>query len=147
MRCVIVIDLETTGLESHCEIISIGAIAVNWENGAELDEGRYEGHIVPRMGIPSEVTQVNGFTKENGLLYKNGEIVEDAVGPREGIGSFAEFLSNRAFRYIWDGSTFSHTMHIVLTGPSFTGISICSKITRLQNSCKGKSITEWLKCL
>ena len=100
MRCVIVFDLETTGLESHCEIISIGAIAVNWENGAELDEGRYEGHIVPRMGISSEVTQVNGFTKENGLLYKNGEIVEDAVGPREGIGSFAEFLSNRVFRFM-----------------------------------------------
>ena len=100
MRCVIVFDLETTGLESNCDIISIGAIAVNWEDGVELNGGRYEGHIVPRMGIPSDTTQVNGFTKENGLLYKNGEIVEDAVNPREGMQRFAEFLNNPDFRYL-----------------------------------------------
>ena len=99
MRCLIVFDLETTGLESHCEIISIGAIAVNWEDGVELDEGRYEGHIVPRMDIPSDTTRVNGFTKDNGMLYKKGELVEDAVSPQEGVKKFAEFISKRAFRY------------------------------------------------
>ena len=55
---------------------------------------------MPRMGIPSDTTQVNGFTKENGLLYKNGEIVEDAVNPREGMQRFAEFLNNPDFRYL-----------------------------------------------
>ena len=99
MRCVIVLDQETTGLESDCEIISIGAIAVNWEDGVELDGGRFERHIVPTGSIPGEATAVNGFTKENGLLYKNGELVEEAVRPQEGLKSFAEFLSNPAFRY------------------------------------------------
>ena len=99
MRCVLVFDLETTGLESYCEIISIGAIAVNWEDGVELDGGRFEGHIVPTGSIPREATAVNGFTKENGLLYKRGEVVEKAVSPQEGLKSFAEFLSNPAFRY------------------------------------------------
>ena len=138
MRCVIVFDLETTGLESNCEIISIGAIAVNWENGGELDKGRYEGHIVPRMGIPSEVTQVNGFTKEGGMLYKHGEIVEDAVVALvRALGGFLNSSATLLF-VTWAVCTFSHTTHIVSTGPSFIGISICSKmLKRLQSSCKG----------
>ena len=54
---------------------------------------------MPIRGIPSDTTRVNGFTEENGLLYKHGEVVNDAVSPREGMERFAEFLTKVPYRY------------------------------------------------
>ena len=96
MGTVIVFDLETTGLESDCDIISIGAIAVNWEDGKELDEGRFEVHIVPTTPIKPGASKVNGFTKEGGRLYKNGILVENSKRPQEGLQKFIDYICRQA---------------------------------------------------
>ena len=92
MDTLIVFDLETTGQESDCDIISIGAIAVNWGDGKELDEARFEVHIVPTTPIKPGASRVNGFTIEGGRLYKNGILVENSELPQEGLQKFSDYI-------------------------------------------------------
>ena len=89
-------DLETTGLTTWSQIICIGAIAVKSSNGDEIPGGRFECHILPTNAIKPGATKVNGFTKEEGSLYKNGIRVDDAVLPREGLQKFMDYLDGWA---------------------------------------------------
>ena len=89
---VIFFDLETTGPTTWSQIISIGAIAVKSSTGHEIPEGRFECHIVPTNAIKPGATKVNGFTKEEGSLYKNGVCVDNAVHPSEGLQRFVDYL-------------------------------------------------------
>ena len=95
MSSAIVFDLETTGL-GNCDIISIGAIAVDSSSGEEIPRGRYEGYIMPTTAINPGATKVNGFTKQGGSLHKNGIRVENAENPQEGLQKFVDFLSRMA---------------------------------------------------
>ena len=87
----VIFDLETTGL-GNCDIISIGAIAVDTSNGEEVPGGRFEGHIIPTAAIHPGASKVNGFTKEGGILYKNGIPMENVEQPQEGLRKFVNYL-------------------------------------------------------
>ena len=87
----VIFDLETTGL-GNCDIISIGAIAVDSSNGEEIPGGRFEGHIMPSAAIHPRASKVNGFTKEGGVLCKDGIPVENVEHPQEVLRKFVNFL-------------------------------------------------------
>ena len=89
-------DLETTGPTTWSQIISIGAIAVKLPHGDEVPEGRFECYIVPTTAIKPKASEVNGFTKEGGNLYRNGIRVENAVHPKEGLKQFVDYFSRLA---------------------------------------------------
>ena len=63
-------DLETTGLDADAEILQIAAKTRS--NGRENVFNRY---LFPEAEITSGATSVNGLTKFNGQLYKNGHVV------------------------------------------------------------------------
>ena len=87
----VLFDLETTGL-GNCDIISIGAIAVDSSNGEEVPNGRFEGYIMPTAAIQPGASKVNGFTKEGGILCKHGLPVENAEQPQQVLQKFVNFL-------------------------------------------------------
>ena len=87
----VLFDLETTGL-GNCDIISIGAIAVDSSNGAEVPDGRFEGYIMPTAAIQPGASRVNGFTKKDGILCKHGIPVENAEQPQQVLQNFVNFL-------------------------------------------------------
>ena len=87
----VLFDLETTGL-GNCDIISIGAIAVDSSNGEEVPGGRFEGYMMPTAAIQPGASRVNGFTKEDGLLCKHGIPVEKVEHPQQVLQNFVNFL-------------------------------------------------------
>ena len=79
-------DLETTGLGRNVDIIQIGAIH---ENGRTFNR-----FMFPDGEIDPGATDINGFTKRRGILYRNGEEVEDVVTPREGLIDFLNWIKH-----------------------------------------------------
>jgi len=80
-------DLETTGLNTRTsEILQIGAIH---EDGSE-----FMRYIIPNGDIDEGASNVNGITKEYGSLYKDGESIEDAAKPYDGLQEFLEWIDD-----------------------------------------------------
>jgi DNA polymerase III alpha subunit (gram-positive type) len=77
-------DLETTGLSRRSEIIEIGAVH---ENG-----DAFQRVLLPHGDIEQDASNVNGFTKHHGRLYKNGYEVRNAVSPRDGLIDFLDWI-------------------------------------------------------
>ena len=78
-------DLETTGLGPHTEIIQIGAVSVD----GKPDFCQY---ILPIGSISAGASEVNGITKSGQCLYKNGQMIEEVVKPRDGLARFLQWL-------------------------------------------------------
>jgi DNA polymerase III alpha subunit (gram-positive type) len=82
-------DLETTGLNTRSsEIVQIGAVH---ENGSE-----FMRYIIPNGQIGKGASRVNGITKHNGRLYKNGELIEDAADPSHGLNEFLRWIEDNS---------------------------------------------------
>lgn len=80
-------DLETTGLNTRTsEILQIGAVH---EDGRE-----FMRYIIPNGDIDERASKVNGITKEYGSLYKDGEFIEDAANPYDGLKEFLEWIDD-----------------------------------------------------
>ena len=48
--------------------------------------------MMPTAAINPGASKVNGFTKEDGILYKNGIPVENVQQPKEVLQNFVKFL-------------------------------------------------------
>lgn len=83
---VVVVDVETTGLDPRMgdRVIEIGAI--KYCGGTEI--ARFHSMVNPDRDIPPEATQINGIT---------GDLVRDAPGADVVMASFATFSSDCLF--------------------------------------------------
>ena len=81
-------DTETTGLGKHSEIIQIGAICQNGE--------KFNTFIVPAGEIEEDATEVNGFTKRGGKLFRHGQEIREAVSPRQGLRDFLDWVKRKS---------------------------------------------------
>jgi len=71
----IVLDLETTGLDSSKhEIIEIGAVKVNRNSN---NHATFQALIKPSKKIPENITQITGITQD--MIDKDGENLESVL--------------------------------------------------------------------
>ena len=89
---VVYYDLETTGLNNRerqkgVQIVSIGAVT---ENGAT-----FHRYIIPTCEISRGATNIHGIYKEDGLLFKDGIIKQNALDPHSGLSCFMDWLASR----------------------------------------------------
>lgn len=72
---VIVVDVETTGLDSEKhKIIEIGAIKVNRDS---IHHDTFQAFIKIDRKLPKKITEITGITKE--MLEKDGQAIETAL--------------------------------------------------------------------
>ena len=83
---VVVVDVETTGLDPHLgdRVIEIGA--VKFHGGVEI--ARFHSMVNPDRDIPPEASQINGITED---------MVRDAAGADVVMASFAVFSADCLF--------------------------------------------------
>lgn len=87
---VVYFDLETTGLNHQSrhegvEICSIAAIN-------RPSRQRFYQHLIPQVPFMPAASRVNGMTKRHGYLFKNGELVANALPIEDGLQEFLKFL-------------------------------------------------------
>ena len=85
-------DLETTGLNNRerqkgVQIVSIGAVT---DSGAT-----FHRYIVPTCGIESRASEIHGIYKEDGRLFKDGVLKQNALEPQSGISCFMDWLESQ----------------------------------------------------
>ena len=89
---VVYYDLETTGLNTQerqrgVQIVSVGAVT---EHGAT-----FHRYIIPTCEISERATDVHGIYKQNGLLFKDGILKQNALDPQSGLWTFMDWLSSQ----------------------------------------------------
>ena len=84
---VIYYDLETTDLSKTSQIVSIGAVT---EHGAT-----FHRYLIPTCPISPRASQIHDITLEDGLLHKNGVWKRKALGQREGLQTFMDWLESK----------------------------------------------------
>jgi DNA polymerase III alpha subunit (gram-positive type) len=99
----ICLDLETTGLSPQSEIIQIGAVHENGET--------FERVLLPHGDIERDASNVNGFTKRHGRLYKNGQEVRNATSPRSGLIELLNWIKYNPSNVNKDVVLVSHNAH------------------------------------
>ena len=99
MGKIVYYDLETTGLNPRnkhkgVEIISIGAVSRKGE--------RFLNFINPECSITAGATRINGFSHNHygDLVDRDGDVVESAKDPQEGLEDFLDWLQTVGCRYL-----------------------------------------------
>ncbi|MBQ8826354.1 MAG: 3'-5' exonuclease [Oscillospiraceae bacterium] len=77
----VVLDIETTGFGTNCDIIEIAAVRVR--NNVIADE--FESFVKPDRSIPWNITQLTGITNA---------MVADAPSIEQVLGEFHQFAGN-----------------------------------------------------
>ncbi|KAJ3596711.1 hypothetical protein NHX12_003115 [Muraenolepis orangiensis] len=83
-KTVVFFDLETTGLDSTCDIIQLAAVS---------GERSFNSYMVPKAAIDREAADITGFRVQDSVLLQGGRPVP-TVPLREALTSFLTFLSS-----------------------------------------------------
>ena len=130
-------DLETTGLSRRSEIIEIGAVH---ENG-----DAFQRVLLPHGDIEQDASNVNGFTKHHGRLYKNGQEVRNATSPRSGLTELLNWIKYNPSNANKDVVLVSHNAHRfdapilinnILNNYAKQGSDLCQIITGFGDTLK-----------
>ncbi|MBI2960914.1 MAG: 3'-5' exonuclease, partial [Betaproteobacteria bacterium] len=111
----VVVDLETTGLDSsRHEIIEIGAVRVNRDSDHHTT---FQAFIKPSRKIPAKITKITGITQE--MIERDGEPLEPV------LRQFLEFAGNR--RLVFYNAEFD--MAFLSRAAARTGLKIENEVS------------------
>ena len=99
---VVYFSIDTTGLDvSGAEICAIGATTP--------DGWHFYQCIKPNVQIEQKASAIHGMRVFQGSLWKNNEVIHDAMEPRKGIRTFTNWLDLVNCKYLV--AHFNHAFH------------------------------------
>lgn len=81
-ECVVLFDLETSGLNKDCEILQIAA---------KCGESTFATYIDLKQPIPAIVTKINGLANEHGVLTYRDTVV-NSIPLKTALNNFKDWL-------------------------------------------------------
>ena len=118
---VVYYDFETTGIPTTSEILCIGAVT---EKGEE-----FKKFVIPTLDfIHPNGTFIHGLSVSEGVLYLNGNEIEDAIEPDEALEEFVTWLREQNCKYLVAHNNLKFDKHIFQNNGVKFGVEVPNDI-------------------